>query len=428
MDLLIPILTELSFNSAFQKAYQEVLSDHPNNIGLDFEQMPSTLRQAWQQADFCRAREVVELFSRALDRCSVPEVHFAVHLISGVHYSETGNLDRAITHFRYASAALHICQESRGPRQTAHLEDDSRQTILSSKMAWCYILGKQFDVAREILIEETNFPAVQHQRHRSVLMAVIDSIEGGEVSAETHLWEAEEAYKATNDFAALAAIHLYQARVYLHAGARQQAITCLTSALCWLERENHPYLPYWWHPRITPALLEKAIEVGCYPEEATRILHCYQKALEKIGDNNPQPSTETEEATYPSHHPQRAKHIADVGGINMTEKWRKSKNELARLVEIGFLNEQRLPQLAKKIPHGTKGSQLNPTILAVFGLYAQHISVSEIANRLEIATNTVKAYITKIYNAFELGIRNFSKSTDRRLLLVEKAINEGYLM
>lgn len=428
MDLISPTLTQLSNLLATYNKEHKIKPTSPwyiDNLELTLTQ----LSQSWQQADFRQARDTIEKFLARLDHNPDPEIQHFVHLTTGAHYCETGELDKAYSSFESALDHLQLAQEKNVSTSQHLIKDDSKRSILSLKKAWCHILGNKVDLAREILAERAEYPTAQLQGHRYVLLAIIGCIEADEALAEDYLLNAAEIYQAQEDYAALAAIRFYQAEVYQIAGAPQECLRHLKQSLQWLEENNYSYLPYWWHPQIIPSLLKKAIEMGCYPKQAKRMLRHYQKASAKF---NTRFSQLVDEPNQGKLSPQtqiftELLYRGDVG-IHASEKCRRAMNELFHLIETGFLNEQMLPHLARKIPHGIKGSELNPTILAVFCLHVQNISVSEIATRLSLAVSTVKSYITKIYNAFELSIKNFSRRADRHTLLIEKAISEGYLM
>ena len=97
------------------------------------------------------------------------------------------------------------------------------------------------------------------------------------------------------------------------------------------------------------------------------------------------------------------------------------------LLRDGALRADRYPFLEQELMTANYRRLPNVTMLAVFGLYINGVSRTDIATQLECSIENVRNYITQIYQHFGVSAKAFSTRRARWQHLVEIARERGFV-
>ena len=258
----------------------------------------------------------------------------------------------------------------------------------------------------------------------NVNLACLELLEGHLQSAQKLFLSSRQYYARSGDLLSFHIIGLYLA--YLHRQTEpSKAIDYLQQALEWFTTQNILYFPIWWHPPMMAEICVFALAEKICTPLAERIFLTHLQEYGHLLQLNQYPDTAVRQRVL-NLQQSLTNHTTDI----LAEVTNPTvKSILQKLLENGPLCPDKFYHLQKKLSTAKHRHKLNPTCIAVFGLYLEGFTRQQIAKKLDCSPATIRNYITIIYQVFhlqpELGKGTLARKEElRQLAQVEGFVRE----
>jgi tetratricopeptide (TPR) repeat protein len=331
-----------------------------------------------------------------------------------------GNLYRGLGQFQLAQ------QWYTATRQMATTLDYHRYyPWIDVQLAWLRILEGRFDEGRSLLHTSLQTSDLGQAISYQVFLAVLNLLENQVEVGERLLRESLAYYTASGDQLSVCALRFYLALGAIRRRDEATAVAQLQLALAWLARQRSDYFPHWWHSGLVGEVCAYALVADIYPEVIERIFanHLGEAgvlALRRLKLVEPGAARTRVQALLQLLDSLRGDELAHLPDS-------ASKRVLRGLLQEGLLRRAEFARLQEELTTARLRRTPNATVLAVFGLYVNGYSRTQIAERVECSLENVRNYITLIYHQFGLPSSEFHNRRERWRRLVELARERGFI-
>jgi DNA-binding NarL/FixJ family response regulator len=183
--------------------------------------------------------------------------------------------------------------------------------------------------------------------------------------------------------------------------------------------------PHWWHPSIIAKVCTYALAADLYPEVVERML---VHQLGEAGVHALRMMLEGEETAARTRAYQIFQLVATEAPDELSHlRESQAKRVLSALLRDGRLRRDGLARLQTELTTAQRRQKPNATIMAVFALYVNGSSRTEIAEQLACSIANVRNYITVLYHHFGIADGGFPTRRSRQRRLMELARERGFI-
>ena len=367
----------------------------------------------WYRGQLATALPLAEAYVALADR--VPTSNFRVYarMLLGNLHRDLGHFDAAAQWYTHARQLI------------IELDYPLYTPWVDAQEAWQALVQGQWQQARTLIYAALQTADLGQTMSFQVTLAIAQLQKGQLAVAERLLTASLAFYEQSGDELAACSLHFYLALLAHRRGDEAMLIEELDRAVGWLAQRHTDYAPFWWHPGLMSELCAQALAYERYPEVVERIF------LHHLGADG-KAALRTLLYTAPPTTGQRTYGLLHLLGDTVTELLAHlpagpAKAVLATLLDNGQLLPAAYPRLEQALMTAAHHPKPNPTLLAVFGLYANGVDRDEIAEQLGCSLPTVRNYITAIYEYFGLKANDFVTRRARWKQLVTRAKECGFI-
>ena len=349
------------------------------------------------------------------------------HITKQQVYAQTllGNLHRARGDYAAAAQAYQALRSL-----VVELTFERFLPWVDAHEGWLCVLRGEPERGRRLLHRALETPDKGQRVSFHVFLGVLNLLDERYAVTENLLQNSLAFYRQSGDDLSAHNINLYRALIAFRQGQAERAVELLTPVLEWMAERQLGYLPHWWQPALVAELCVRARAHGLAPHTVERLF------VEGVGEPArpvAQRFTEHEPTGRESSALQRAAaellaalatrttftlaHVADA----------RVRRVLEELFNAGHLRRDGFLRLQERLITAQQRRTVNPTAVAVFGLYVHGVPRDEIAERLGLSVASVRNYITLFYQVFDLPKGEFVGTRARRRALREVAEGEGFV-
>ena len=299
------------------------------------------------------------------------------------------------------------------------------QQQLDLEYTWLHIVDGRLMEARQRIYAHSGQAPLESAMNFQTQLAIIHLLEGDLKGAEGLLQESLTFYRHNGDQLACCALHLYLAYIALQQQRVAAILYHLEHSFGWMNRHEIESFSQWWHPDLLAAICSQTLAADLYSELSERILVNYlgNHGLDALTPFLHHDDIEARRRVY------RLLHIISGATANLLAHLPEvpGKAALMWLLRDGALRADRYPFLEQELMTANYRRLPNVTMLAVFGLYINGVSRTDIATQLECSIENVRNYITQIYQHFGVSAQAFSTRRARWQRLVEVSRERGFI-
>ena len=298
------------------------------------------------------------------------------------------------------------------------LEFDSFQCWLDIHLAWMHILLDNLSAAKIKLHQALDSADSGQRMSFNVVRAVVHMLQGEFPAAGQLLQTSLNFYAYSGDDLSVCAINCLRAWLNHQQGKTRRGLELLDTAMSWMALRGSDYFPHWWHPAIMADLCLLGLEH--LPQHLDTLQSMAQRhlapemriRLRAVGDR---PDSET----LCRLHALQA--LLDDGDDLLTDYNLTStlRNVLDGCIARGTVCRERLPALFDMLVTAETRRSPNPMLVAVFLLYLERKSRTEIAELLLCSPSLVRNYVRDIYGIFGVEQVAGESRLARRSRLIE---------
>ena len=367
----------------------------------------------WYQGKLAEAIAVADEYQTLADQNAQSNFRVYARLLLGNFYRAGGD---------YAAAAR--CYDA--ARVVANEVNFQRYTDwIDVQTAWLRILTGHLDEARLFLYAALHNADLGKAMSFQVGLGVVNLLENHLEVADRLLRESLNFYLNSGDVISVCAIRFFLTLTALQANRGDMALAELSQALATMAEHRISYLPNWWHPQLVTSVCVYALQADLYVDVVERLflLHLGESGAEAL---RRQQQADNQDVRA---HARRILHLLHGRQVDELAHFSNSpaKRVLTDLLQDGLLRRDGFARLQTELTTAQTRAKPNPTALAVFGLYVNGASRTQIAARVGCTVANVRNYITLIYSYFGLDAGQFTTREARRQALVELARARGFI-